>query len=95
MSRVFDSMNTAVPEALRALGEQPPACFDKRTWVVYLKECWREARDNAAARRRLERGASPDYCSDCEAAHRARCVAAKRCFPPAGSTPPPLENAHV
>lgn len=95
MSRAFDSMNKNMPEGMAALAQKPPACFDRRTWVVYLKECYREARDNASARRRLERGVAPDYCTDCVPKHRAECVAKSTCHPPKGAKPPALEESHA
>lgn len=80
--RSFDQRNVTLPAAVEALAENPPACFDKPIWRLYLIDCHRGALNDPASRARIYRGEVPDFCSECQAGYRAQMQAKNKCHPP-------------
>lgn len=90
--RQFAAANKTPPACITRMGETVPACFDAKQWGLYLHEVWRQSLNRPAELARLERGARPDFCSDCSYAYRLAMTEAGRCNPPAGADAPPLEQ---
>lgn len=73
--------NVRPPVWLTVLLDEQPACFDKRSWPIYLRAVRDEAMHDAALRRRMERGGAPTYCEACQPDHRKAMHQAGRCTP--------------
>jgi hypothetical protein len=86
--RRFNATNKAMPECVVQMAAKPPACFDSRTWTLFLADCYRGALNNPSARARLNRGEVPDFCGDCTKAHAEAMRACMRCRPPVGAITP-------
>jgi hypothetical protein len=94
MSRTFGSPNDTPPKWFTAMSANPPACFDRQQWTLYLESVRDESQDNASMRAKLCRGQVPDYCAECTAQHQRRKVRQDKCHPPAGACTPllPIES---
>lgn len=80
--RSFDARNKALPASIERMAENPPACFDKPMWRLFLVDCYRGVLNLPGERARMDRGVRPDYCSDCTRANREAKRAQGRCKPP-------------
>lgn len=80
--RSFDARNRSVPACVEKLAADPPECFSKPIWRLFLIDCYRGALNDPASRARITRGQRPDHCSDCLAGYRQSMQAQGRCHPP-------------
>jgi hypothetical protein len=80
--RRFDSRNKALPACVETLAADPPACFDKPIWRLFLIDCYRGTLNDPASRARISRGERPDYCTDCQQGYQQRMQARALCRPP-------------
>lgn len=92
--RQFDVCNRAAPACVERMAQSVPACFEARVWRIYLVDHYRGTLNDPAARARMNRGETPDFCSDCTREHALAMSASMRCRPPMDAitpfTPPPI-----
>jgi hypothetical protein len=85
MTRPFNAQNEQLPACVRELAQLPPLCFDKPIWVLWLQSSWSSVLNDPVARKAMERGRAPDYCSECTKGYQAKRMAEGRCAPPLSS----------
>lgn len=85
--RQFGQYNVAMPAVVAVLLDKKPACFDARTWAMWLLDVHRGTLNDEAERARLNRGETPPYCDACTVGYANKMKAQGRCSPPQRPVP--------